>query len=205
MNPKSNEEEHYYTKQPKSQSRLGLVSAYLRGHYFQFQTSSSVFSRERIDLGTRLLIEAMFLPETGQILDLGCGYGPIGIVAAALNPGLHVFMVDINKRAVWLAKENKNRIGVNNVEILHGDLYKPVENMKFDVILCNPPVSVGMKIVSQIVSEAPGHLRESGLFQIVIRSRVGGRQLIAIMEKTFGNVEIIARKSGYRVLLSKKS
>ena len=205
MRPKLNEKEHYYTKQPKSQPKSGLVSTYLRGHYFQFQTSSSVFSKERIDLGTRLLIEAMILPETGHILDLGCGYGPIGIVAAVLNPNLHIVMVDINERAVWLAKENKNRIGVNNVEILRGDLYKPVENMKFDVILCNPPVSVGMKIVSQIVSEALGHLRESGLFQIVIRSRVGSKQLLTTMEKTFGNVEIIARKSGYRVFLSKKS
>lgn len=205
MRPKLNEKEHYYTKQPKSQPRLGLVSTYLRGHYFQFQTSSSVFSKERIDLGTRLLIEAMILPETGHILDLGCGYGPIGIVAAVLNPNLHIVMVDINERAVWLTKENKNRIGVNNVEILRGDLYKPVENMKFDVILCNPPVSVGMKIVSQIVSEALEHLRESGLFQIVIRSRMGSKQLLTTMEKTFGNVEIIARKSGYRVFLSKKS
>ena len=205
MSPKSNKEEHYYTKQPKSQPRLGLVSTYLRGHYFQFQTSSSVFSKERIDLGTRLLIEAMILPETGHILDLGCGYGPIGIVAAVLNPNLHIVMVDINERAVWLAKENKTRIGVNNVEILRGDLYKPVENMKFDVILCNPPVSVGMKTVFQIISEALEHLRESGLFQIVIRSRVGSKQLLTTMEKTFGNVEIIARKSGYRVFLSKKS
>ena len=205
MSPKSNKEEHYYTKQPKSQPRLGLVSTYLRGNYFQFQTSSSVFSKERIDLGTRLLIESMILPKAGKILDLGCGYGPIGIVAAVLNPDLHIVMVDINERAVWLAKENKKRIDVNNVEILHGDLYKPVENMKFDAILCNPPISAGMKIISHIVSEALGHLRESSSFQIVIRSKVGSKKLLATMEKTFGNVEIIARKSGYRVLLSKKS
>ena len=107
MKSKSNKEDHYYTKQPKSQPRLGLVSTYLRGNYFQFQTSSSVFSKERIDLGTRLLIESMILPKAGKILDLGCGYGPIGIVAAVLNPDLHIVMVDINERAVWLAKENK--------------------------------------------------------------------------------------------------
>ncbi len=198
-------DEHYYTKRPKSKSGLGLVSAYLRGLYFEFQTSSSVFSKEHIDLGTRLLIESMILPERGIVLDLGCGYGPIGIVAAALNPDLQVVMVDINERAVWLARENAKRIDIKNVKILRGNLYEPVGNTEFDAILCNPPLSVGMNTVSSVVSGAPRHLKKDGLFQFVVRSKIGGRQLFTVLEKAFGNVEVLARKSGYRVLLSKKS
>ena len=126
--------------------------------------------------------ELVEVVKTQTVLDHGFDLGPVALTA-------YDFQLDSDK----------------NVEILQGDLYKPVENMKFDAILCNPPVSAGMKIVSQIISEAIGYLRESGLFQIVIRSKVGSKQLPTIMEKTFGNVEIIARKSGYRVLLSKKS
>ena len=205
MKRKRSKDEHYYTEQPKSKPRLGLVRTRLRGRLFEFLTSSSVFSKKRVDLGTRLLIESMVLPERGYVLDLGCGYGPVGIAAAAFYPYLRVVMVDVNERAVWLARENVKRNSVNNVEVRRGFLYEPVENMKFAVVLCNPPVSAGMQIVLPIVSGAPEHLGEDGLFQIVVRSKIGSKRVSSELEKTFGNMGVLARKSGYRVLLSKKS
>ncbi|MDH5450275.1 MAG: class I SAM-dependent methyltransferase [Candidatus Bathyarchaeota archaeon] len=205
MKRKSSKDEHYYTEQPKSKAQLGLIRTHLRGRFFEFLTSSSVFSKKRVDLGTRLLIESMVLPEKGCVLDLGCGYGPVGIAAAVFNSNLHVVMVDVNERAVWLTRENAKRDNVDNVEVRHGFLYEPVEKMKFNVILCNPPVSAGMQIVLPIVTGAPEHLEEDGLFQIVVRSKIGGKRVLNELEKTFGNVEVLARKSGYRLLLSKKS
>lgn len=205
MKHKRSEDEHYYAKHPRSKPRLGLIRTCLCGRSFEFLTSSSVFSKRRVDLGTRLLVESMILPEKGCVLDLGCGYGPVGVAAAVSNPNLHVIMVDVNKRAVSLAKENAKRNKVDNVEIRSGFLYKPVENMKFNVILCNPPVSAGMQIVLPIVTGAPKHLRQAGLFQLVLRSKIGGKRILNKIEKTFDNVEVLARKSGYRVLLSKKS
>lgn len=204
MKRKRSEDEHYYAKQPKSKHQLGLIRTHLRGHFFEFLTSSSVFSKKRIDLGTRLLIESMILPKKGCVLDLGCGYGPVGITAAMFNPDLHVIMTDVNERAIWLAKENAKRNRVGNVEIRRGFLYKPVENVKFRVVLCNPPVSAGMQIVSPMITDAPKHLREDAAFQMVVRSKIGGKRLLNELKKTFGNVEVLARKSGYRVLLSKK-
>jgi len=204
MKHEHNEDEHYYAKQPKSKPQLGLIRTHLRGHVFEFLTSSSVFSKKRIDLGTRLLIEAMILPKKGCVLDLGCGYGPVGITAATFNPDLHVIMTDVNERAIWLAKENAKRNRVGNVEIRRGFLYKPVENVKFRVVLCNPPVSAGMQIVSPMITDSPKHLRENAAFQMVVRSKIGGKRLLNELKKTFGNVEVLARKSGYRVLLSKK-
>lgn len=205
MQRKGKSGEHYYVKQPESKARLGLVRTRLRGRSFEFLTSASVFSRTRVDAGTRLLAESMVLPERGFVLDLGCGYGPVGIAAAATTPGLHVMMVDVNERAVRLARENAKRNNLTNVEVRCGVLYDPVDDVEFDSVLSNPPLSAGMHTVSSIIVEAPAHLRTDGSLQLVVRSRIGGRRLYRDMETTFGNVTTLARRSGYRVLLSKKA
>lgn len=196
--------EHYYSTHPVSKLRLGIIRAFLCGKYFDFLTGSGVFSKERIDLGTRLLIENMILPEKGNGLDLGCGYGAIGLVAAALRPSLRVFMVDTNQRAVWLARQNADRNNLYNVLIRKGKLYEPVKNTAFHVVLCNPPISAGLEIVERMISEAPQHLVSGGILQMVIRSKICGKRLISSFSESFGNMRISARGSGYRVLLSEK-
>ena len=196
-------ETHYFSEKPQVKPKYGVIRVYLRGRYFEFLTCSGVFSPKRIDLGTRLLIESMILPEEGQILDLGCGYGPVGIVAATLNPKLKVIMVDINERAVMLAKENAKRNFVTNIEVRRGHLYEPVKNLKFGAILCNPPISAGKRTIKEIIAKAPTHLTKNGLLEIVVRSKVGGKMVKEMMMETFKNVQIHARQSGYRVLISK--
>jgi len=194
---------HYFSEKPKTKPKYGIIRVYLRGRYFEFLTSSGVFSPKRVDLGTRLLIESMLLPEEGCILDLGCGYGPVGIVAATLKPKLQVYMIDINERAIKLARENAKRNLVENVKIMQGFLYEPVKELKFNAILCNPPISAGMKTVKKIISEAPAHLKKNGMLEIVVRSKIGGKTIKKLMEENFGNVKVHARQSGYRVLISK--
>jgi len=195
---------HYFTAKPKAKAKIGVIRVYLRGKTFEFLTSSGVFSRKRVDLGTRLLIESMVLPDEGYVLDFGCGYGPVGIVAAALKPNLHVVMIDVNERAVRLARENAKRNSVKNVEIRRGYLYEPVENMEFNAILCNPPISAGMKIVQSIIADAPKHLTHKGLLEMVVRTKIGGKRIANLMRETFKNVRVHERKSGYRVLISEK-
>jgi 16S rRNA G1207 methylase RsmC len=195
---------HYFTTEPKSKKNLGIIHTYLRGRSFEFLTATGVFSKRRVDLGTRLLIESMVLPENGYVLDVGCGYGAIGITAATSNPDLHIVMVDVNKRAVWLTKQNIQHNNVGNAEVRVGNLYEPVTEFTFNCILSNPPVSAGMDIVKGIISEAPTYLADEGNFEMVVRSKVGKKTLKASLEKTFGNVKILARKSGYRVFISEK-
>jgi len=195
--------EHYFVKHPKSKPGLGMVRTYFRGRLFEFLTASGVFSRTRVDLGTRLLVESMILPEKGWVLDLGCGYGPVGIAVAAFNPSLQVVMIDVNERAVWLARENAKRNGVKNVEVRQGFLYEPVEDVRFELVLSNPPITAGMKTVLPLIAQAPQHLAEGGTLQMVVRSKVSGKRLTKLMNETFGNVDVLARKSGYRVLISK--
>ena len=129
MSQPNHSAEHYFTSEPTSKERFGLVRASLCGKTFEFLTASSVFSKTRIDLGTRLLIESMVLPKTGGVLDIGCGYGAVGIVAAALNLKLCVVMTDVNSRAVRLARKNVELNNIANAEVHHGCLYEPVKGL----------------------------------------------------------------------------
>ena len=204
MSRKTETSEHYFSPRPKSKIKFGIIHTYLRGRAFKFLTASGVFSKKRVDLGTRLLIESMILPEKGYVLDIGCGYGAVGIAAAAFNPNLHVIMVDVNERAVWLAKKNIKNNLISNAEAKHSHLYESVKNMTFNCILSNPPVSAGMKTVQAIIIEAPKHMADKALFQMVVKSKIGRKRLHTLMEETFGNFNILSRKSGYRVLISEK-
>lgn len=195
---------HYYVAHPKSKLRLGIIRTNLRGKSFEFLTASGVFSKKRLDLGTRLLIDSMALPEQGCVLDVGCGYGAVGIAAAVFNPNLRVFLVDVNERAVWLAKQNVEINCVSNAEVRQGHLYEPVRGLSFNSVLSNPPVSAGIETVKAIIDGAPKHMVSNALFQMVVRSKVGGKRLCKILEDAFGNVDVLARKSGYRVLISEK-
>ncbi len=118
--------QHYFSENPTSPEKRGLIKTRLRGLDFEFETSSGVFSHRRVDSGTRLLVESMRLPVEGRVLDLGCGYGVVGIVAAKLNPILEVWMTDVNSRAVSLAEANVRRNGVK-ATVRQGNLYEPFE------------------------------------------------------------------------------
>jgi 16S rRNA (guanine1207-N2)-methyltransferase len=196
--------EHYFTARPKSDAKLGLIRAALRGNSFEFLTASSVFSKKRIDLGTKLLIEAMVLPETGVALDVGCGYGAVGIAAAASNSRLRVVMTDVNTRAARLARQNVEKNRVHNAEVRCGYLYEPVRGLAFNCVLSNPPVSAGMETVKAIITKAPQVMAAKATFQMVIRSKIGAKTLPSVFNATFGNCAVLARKSGYRVLIAKK-
>jgi 16S rRNA (guanine1207-N2)-methyltransferase len=196
---------HYFSRRPEASERRGLLRCRLRGLYFEFVTSSGVFSPRALDQGTRLLVESMVLPESGAVLDMGCGYGPVGIVATMLEPLLEVWMTDINERAVALARENARRNGVENVVVVQGHLYEPVGVKAFNAIVSNPPISAGMrKVVEPLINGAADHLIDMGSLQVVVQSNKGGRALSSLMEKAFGNVEVLSRRGGYRVLRAEK-
>ncbi len=196
--------EHYFATTPKSNAKFGIIRTRLRGEAFEFLTASSVFSKERVDSGTRLLIDAMALPETGAVLDVGCGYGAVGIVAAASNSWLRVVLTDVNMRAFRLARQNIYINKVNNAEVRCGYLYEPVKDSTFNCVLSNPPVSAGMETVKAIITEAPKVMAHKATFQMVIRSKIGAKTLPYIFTATFGNCAVLARKSGYRVLIAEK-
>jgi 16S rRNA G1207 methylase RsmC len=197
--------EHYFSENPTSHEEKGLIKCTIRGIELNLETSSGIFSHRHIDNGTLLLIEAMRLPEGGSVLDLGCGYGAIGIVAARLCPSIEVWMTDINSRAVALAEVNTRRNGVK-ATVKQGNLYEPVGDKRFDLILTNPPISAGIDAtVKPMIVGARDHLNQHGALQLVVQSNKGGKTLAQIMEETFGNVEATARGGGFRVLTAENN
>ncbi len=191
--------EHYFTEKPKSKPKYGKIFALLRGRKFEFLTCSGVFSYKKIDKGTELLVRHMQIKEDDKVLDLGCGYGVLGIVAAKLTKN-KVILTDINKRAVKLARKNLELNDIENAEVRRGNLYEPVKNEKFDVILCNLPISAGLETVYKIIEEAKEHLNKGGTLQVVVRK--GHKRIEQKILEIFGNVKTLSKKGGYRVYLA---
>ena len=196
--------DHYFSVSPASEKHFGVVRTRLRGRGFEFLTGSGVFSKRQVDLGSRGLVENMVLPVEGCVLDVGCGYGVVGIAAAVFNPLLRVVLSDVNARAVGLARRNAEVNGVaGRVDVRLGAFYLPVVGLRFDCVLCNPPVSAGMEVVKAIVVGARSVLLPGGCFELVIRSKIGVKLIPDLFREVFGNCSVVARESGYRVLLGR--
>ena len=193
--------EQYFTRRPSAPHRAFEFAEVLRGRTLRFRTDSAVFSRREVDPGTRLLIEALDLHPSGSLLDLGCGYGPIGLAIAASVEGTEVVMTDVNHRATGLARTNAKANGLR-VDVREGALYEPIGGRVFDAIASNPPIRAGKNIVHGIVQGAPAHLVPTGALWLVSRTRQGGPSLQEKMEEVFGNAEVVRRGGGFRVLRS---
>jgi len=194
------EEEHYYTEEPKAKYIEHIIRARIKNFDLIFKSASGIFSATEIDSASKLLIEKAEIPTHSRILDLGCGYGMIGIVAAKSCPTCYVILTDINKRAVKLAKENilLNRVG--NAEARQGDIYESVQDGKFDVILLNPPMAAGKDIVLRMIRGSPKYLNKEGSLQIVANKNKGGKILFDEMKKLFKEVKVLAKSGGFWVV-----
>jgi len=192
--------EHYYVENPKSKYVEHTILAKIGRFDLTFKSASGVFSSREIDGASKLLIEKAELPHSGKILDLGCGYGMIGIVAAKACKDCFVVLTDINKRAVKLAHRNLKLNKVKNAEVRQGNVYESVKGEKFDTILLNPPITAGRKVVMQMLTEAPEYLNKGGSLQIVARKTKGGEFLFGEMEKIFSETKVLAKSGGFWVV-----
>lgn len=193
--------EQYFVRRPSARHAHRDVHAVLRARPLVFATDSAVFSRTEIDRGTELLIQSLEVKPCESLLDLGCGYGPIGLSIAASVEGVHVVMTDTNRRAVALTRKNASRNSVR-VDVREGSLYGPVEGFAFDHIASNPPIRAGKAVVHGIVDGAPAHLLDGGCLWLVARAKQGAPSLRDKMKATLGNAEVVARGSGFWVLRS---
>ena len=197
--------EHYYTAHPTSLRQPVIYEDSLRGMPFRFWTDHGVFSRGHTDPGTEELVQAMQLEGARRILDLGCGYGVIGIVAAKLAPAAQVVMTDPNERAVELARQNIQANGVQNAEVRLGEDYAPVADERFDIILTNPPIRAGNPVIFALIAAAPAHLNPQGRFYLVAKTKQGARTFAHQMEAHFPHVLQAGQGSGYRVYVGEVS
>ena len=194
--------EHYYSENQKSEMNIKKIRQKIRGIDFKFYTASGVFSKDKIDKGTLALAENMAIKKKSKVLDIGCGIGVLGIAAAKLFDSDAV-MADMNKRAVMLAAKNAV-LNSAKAEIHQGDLYEKIKDNDFDVVLSNPPQTAGKEVCFKLIGQSKDHLKKNGSLQIVARHNKGGKTLSKKMKEVFGNVKVIAKKSGYWVYLSDK-
>lgn len=198
--------EHYYTAKPTIEHQPIYFNDSLRGRTFSYMSDAGVFSRKGIDFGSRLLIETMEIPPDARVLDVGCGYGPIGLAAAALAPEGQVTMLDINERAIECSVYNAKRNHIENVRIMKSDALEQVKGERFDRILTNPPIRAGKQVVHRIFEEAAECLSDEGQLWVVIQKKQGAPSAFAKLESLFGegNVVEAAKEKGYRILCAKR-
>ena len=196
---------HYFENDPDLKSDPVLINFAYRGTELSFLTDAGVFSKGRVDFGSFLLLNS--LPEDldgKRILDLGCGYGAIGLAVAKVYADAQVEMTDVNRRALSLARENASANGIGNVRIYESDLFKNIAS-EFDLILSNPPIRAGKDIVHGIADGGYRHLRSGGELWMVIRKKQGAPSLFGKLEDVFSVVETVNRAKGYHVLRAQKS
>lgn len=191
--------DHYYSSRPAAGHVEKEIKDSLRGVELSFITDAGVFSRSSIDTGTRLLVENVCLNGANSILDLGCGYGVIGITFAKINTGSKVFMVDVNERAVALSKHNARLNKVSNTTVLLGNGYNPVKEEKFDLIITNPPIRAGKEIIYSFIENSVEFLNKDGRFCAVIQRKQGAKSFEKKMKEVFSKVSIVARGGGFKV------
>ena len=168
---------------------------------FSFYSDNGVFCKDRLDYGTRLLLESIdWNNVSGKILDVGCGYGPIGIIASKIT-GSDVVMCDVNRRALHLAEMNCKNNKVD-AKILESDCYSNIDGT-FDTIITNPPIRAGKKIVYEIVFGAKNYLSDNGSLYLVIHKDQGAKSLIKDLEEEY-NLEILEKDKGFFVIKCKK-
>jgi 16S rRNA (guanine1207-N2)-methyltransferase len=177
----------------------------VRNVTLKLTTDAGVFSKSRLDPGTKLLMKALPLDfEINQVLDLGCGYGPIGLTLAKLLPKAVVHMSDVNQRAVELGIKNARLNGITNVVIKSGEGFEPFPNQTFDLIVTNPPIRAGKQVIYGMVEQAFDALNPGGWFVLVIKTKHGAKSMGTKMNSVFGNVTELEKGGGYRVFGSQK-
>ncbi|MDE3840589.1 16S rRNA methyltransferase [Bacillus methanolicus] len=197
--------DHYYSRTQNVASDPVYWDYKLRNHIFRFKTDNGVFSKREVDFGSRLLIETFALPEVeGNVLDVGCGYGPIGLSIAKSFETISVHMVDVNERALALAKENALLNKIDNVVIYESDRLTGVKEHNFASIVTNPPIRAGKKIVHDIFEQSVSHLKPGGELWVVIQKKQGAPSAIDKLNEIFDEVGIVEKKKGYFVIRAKK-
>ena len=195
----------HYFENKKMESQRKKIFCRFKGKVFMFWTDKGVFSKDEVDKGSLLLIKNTIEKigvKNKEILDVGCGYGPIGIILKEFG-AKYVLMIDINKRATRLAKDNIKLNKIESVDVKRGDFLEMIPEKKFDIVVCNPPIHMGKDVIIDIAKKAKEWLKDNGVFLMVIMTRHGGKSLFEELKKIYSCVKEIDKESGYRIFLCK--
>lgn len=190
--------EHYYTSSPESAHRYAPCEYTYRGHALHFTTDAGVFSRGEVDFGTDVLLRALPEEICGRVLDLGCGWGPVGVSIGKNWPGCAVVMSDVNERALALAGKNARDNGVTASTALSSGL----ENVpgEFDYIITNPPIRAGKQVIYALFAQSARQLKPRGEMYLVIRKQQGAESAKRYLQTIFEEVDTIEKSGGFWVI-----
>ena len=190
---------HYYTDNKDLSSNKKHFTYYFDNEVFEFATDNGVFSKKTLDYGSYLLIKNVYKSNLGKmVLDLGCGWGPVGIILKRFNQDIDVVAVDVNSRAIELAQENADLNKVETKTYLCEDIESL--NIKFDSVILNPPIRAGKKIIYNLYQKSFNVLNDGGILAIVIQKKQGAESSLTELKQIFKNVSILEKDSGYYVI-----
>lgn len=193
---------HYFENDPQMKSKQRLVSYQFAEKHFSLLSDIGVFAKNELDYGTFVLMKTVRFDTTTQtLLDLGCGYGPLGLTLATLHPQVQVDLVDINERAVQLTQENIARLALTNARSWVSDGFQAVPQ-SYSMILFNPPIRAGKKVIYRLMSEAKSHLLPGGTLWIVIRRDQGAESAYRHLMSVPFTVELRHRERGYYIYVA---
>ncbi len=194
--------QQYFTSNPTSESRPEQFEAWLLDQKLSFHTDSGVFSRDAVDYGTRVLLSSL-PPLSGRVLDLGCGWGAIGVTIGKKYPDIQLIMGDVNERALSLSRKNLKENGVSNAEVVLSDAFSAIDG-EFDFIITNPPIRTGKQVIYAMFDTAHQHLKPGGKLFIVIRKQQGAESALKHLKSVFFRAEMINRDKGYWIIECEK-
>ena len=197
--------QHYFIDKEHKKEDYFKYSAEFNNKKYVFNSVDNMFSKDGLDEGTRVLLNTVLknYDLSGDVLDLGCGIGSIGIILKSEYPNINCDMVDINKTALELSRKNCRENKIDDNTIFHSNLYGDIDK-NYDYIVTNPPIKVGKEILFGVVTGAIDHLKPNGEIVLVIRKNHGQESMKKHMEKIFGNAEILKRDKGYYIMRSIK-
>lgn len=193
--------DHYYTTSPESAHRYAPCTFVYRGETVNFMTDAGVFSRGEVDFGTEVLLKALPDHLAGRVLDLGCGWGCVGVSVGKKYPETQIVMCDVNERALGLAQENAKKNGVRAETVLSNGL-ENVEGV-FSCIITNPPIRAGKQVIYGLFAQSAKALEEDGALYIVIRKQQGAESALKYLKTIFDQVETIDKSGGFWVICCK--
>ena len=190
--------DHYFTASPESEHRYAEAEYAYRGETLRFLTDAGVFSRGEVDFGTDVLLRALPDEMAGRVLDLGCGWGAVGVSVGKKYPACSVTMSDVNERALNLARKNGAANGVR-AEAVRSDGLEKVDG-PFDYILTNPPIRAGKQVIYRLFAQSAEKLNENGALYIVIRKQQGAESAVKYLKTVFEQVETVEKSGGFWVI-----
>lgn len=190
--------EHYYTSTPTSAHEARSFRAVFAGRVLAFDTDAGVFSKQHVDPGSELLCGALPEELSGDVLDMGCGWGTMTVLTLARFPKLNITMADVNERALSLAVANVEKNHMQARAVL-SDGFERIEGM-FDAVITNPPIRAGKAVIYKMFEDAKAHLKPGGMLVLVIRKQQGAPSALKFLKTLYRKAEVIARDGGYWII-----